>query len=147
MVGAPRTDELHDDPQNTFDHRRDVGRVYVLDLDLNVAVPLPLLDSDGDGASNLQEYASGTDPTVASSRALPASSKVKGYLTLGVVKNPAATDVLYSVEISTNLKTWDSAGTVVVSDDTNGMVVRSATPMADPATQRGFMRATYTLVE
>ena len=150
MVGAPRTDELHDDPQNTFDHRRDVGRVYVLDLDLNVAVPLPLLDSDGDSASNLQEYASGTDPTVASSRALPASSNVKGYLTLEVVKNPAATDVLYSVEISTDLKTWDSAGTVVVSDDTNGMVVRSATLMADPADpakQRGFMRATYTLVE
>jgi hypothetical protein len=101
-----------------------------------------LLDPDDDGATNLQEYASGTDPTLASSTALPTASVVGGYLTLKVVKNPAVSDVDYAVQISPDMKTWGTSGSVIVSKTADHLVVRSATPL--PA-GRQFLRAVYTL--
>lgn len=106
-----------------------------------------LLDDDGDGNNHLQEYASGTDPTSATSAIVPVAAEVGGYLQLAVTKNPAATDVIYNVEISTDLENWSTLATVVVSDDASSLVVRSSTLVTDPATTREFLRAVYTLVE
>ncbi|MGI9240142.1 MAG: PKD domain-containing protein [Verrucomicrobiales bacterium] len=106
-----------------------------------------LLDSDGDGLTNLEEYAGGSDPTLATSGELPSSAEIGGYLTLTVTKNPGVTDVAYLVEISTDLQNWDAVGTVVVSDDDDGLVVRSSVPLSSSGTVREFMRVRYTLVE
>ena len=78
---------------------------------------------------------------------MPVAAEVGGYLQLAVTKNPAATDVIYNVEISTDLENWSTLATVVVSDDASSLVVRSSTLVTDPATTREFLRAVYTLVE
>ena len=106
-----------------------------------------LLDDDGDGLSALQEYASGSDPTLANSAYPPASSELGGYLTLTVTKNPSITDITYLVEISDDLENWGSTGTVIVSEDDSSLVVRSATLVSASGNERQFMRVRYTLVE
>ena len=69
----------------------------------------------GDGLSNLLKYALGLNPL------LPAVSPItqsttSGYLQLSVPKNPAATDVVYTVEVTgdvTNPASWTATGTTV----------------------------------
>ena len=51
------------------------------------------------------------------------------------------------MERSTDMDTWDTAGTVVVSDDATTLVVRSATPVDAGDNIREFLRAVFTLVE
>jgi len=106
-----------------------------------------VMDGDGDGLSSLQEYASGSNPTLASSASPPVSSQVGGYLTLTVAKDPSVTDITYLVEISSNLVDWSSAGTVVVSEDASSLIVRSASLVTALGNERQFMRVRYTLVE
>ena len=108
---------------------------------------LALVDSDGDGSSNLREFASGTVPTSAASHIEPQLTEPGGYLTLTVIKNPAATDVEYSVERSTDLDGWSTAGTVVVTDDADRLVVRSATPVGGASNAQEYLRAVFTLTE
>ena len=74
-------------------------------------------------------------------------AELGGYLTMTVTKNPAATDIDYSVELSTDLEDWDTAGTVVITDDAARLVVRSATPISAPDNLQEFLRAVFVLVE
>ncbi|MFT5104925.1 MAG: hypothetical protein ACI9UA_000543 [Pseudoalteromonas tetraodonis] len=108
---------------------------------------MALIDSDGDGSSNLGEFASGTVPTSPASNILPQLSKLSGYQTLTVTKNPAATDVGYRVEISNRMDGWDTTGTLVITDDANSLVVRSATPIDGAGNTREYLRAVFTLIE
>ena len=89
----------------------------------------------------------GTLPNSSASNSDLQPTEVGGYLTLTVIKNPAATDVQYSVEKSTDLDSWSTAGTVVITDDANSLVVRSATLLDAPGNSRQFLRAVFTLVE
>ncbi len=121
-------------------------------------VSLDTGDPDSDGVSNLLEYALQTLPSDTHSAKLPtggwATFTVAGvpdnYLQLVFTKNPAADDITYHVEYSTNLDNWSEA----VSDCTrvsstpnlDGTVTetwRSTLPV--PMTQRAFMhvRVTY----
>lgn len=61
-------------------------------------------DWDEDGAANLLEYALGLDPVIYSSPLLPPA----GNLILTYVPNPAAVDVTYVVEASTDMLAWSS---------------------------------------
>jgi hypothetical protein len=68
-------------------------------------------DWDHDGVLNLIEYALATEPktpTVSSGLLVPALLGSHG--TLRYVPNPAATDLTYGVEISSDLTNWSGAG-------------------------------------
>ena len=94
-------------------------------------------DPDGDGVDNLLEYALGLDPgmgSVLAQRITADLAEVAGalHLRLAVAKNPAASEVGFSVEVSDDLAnpaSWTSAGTVVEVDTGTTLVVRDATPL------------------
>ena len=85
-------------------------------------------DPEGDGLNHLLEYALGSDPLVESSRNLPQASQqflsVAGssdyYLTFSFRRQVGASDLIYSVELSTDLSSWQSGGAVLVSSSGNG---------------------------
>ena len=60
-------------------------------------------DPNSNGTVNLLEYALGLEPLLPSSGGLPAGDASGTYLTLSVQKNPAATDVTYSVQVNGDL--------------------------------------------
>lgn len=97
-----------------------------------------LADLDGDGLSTLAEYALDTDPLVSSAtephirRVIVIEDGVR-YLGLEVNRNPAATDLEYTVEASTNLADWTTDDLVTVIDIPGQLVVRDALPIGELA--------------
>lgn len=71
----------------------------------------------GDGVSNLLKYAFGLDPHVASSAGLPVMALGGGSLSITYTKVLSATDLLYSVEWSSDLATWSAVG---ITEQTTG---------------------------
>ena len=120
-------------------------------------------DDDNDGASNVTEYLLKTDPASAASRPVlsggiqnfmvdpgPGLPPVPGdYLALTFNRDPAADDVSYFPEISTDLGTWtdDFADIVRVSvtpntDGTQTEVWRSTVPVSGDRRRYGRVRIT-----
>lgn len=96
----------------------------------------PNADPDADGIPNLLEYAlNGGDPATPNFDILPVSGFLtidsQQYLALTVNKNPAATGINYTVEVSGDLRTWNSSNehTVLVNETPESLVVRDATPL------------------
>lgn len=96
-----------------------------------------LLDGDGDGVANLLEFKLGMNPSVHNSSGLPTVTRTSGRLTMTYSTPVGAAGVSATVEVSSNLTTWQSGAgfTEVLSDTTNGgirtVVVRdlsAATP-------------------
>ena len=98
-----------------------------------------LANPSGDGICNLLDYAFGLDPTMHNSQsALPqASVSADGYLVLTYLFNQYAADLACTVEVSSDLQTWNSgagytSAPVVLSD--NGIMqmlqVTDLTPMS-----------------
>ena len=89
-------------------------------------------DPDFDGTVNLFEYAFGLEPLIPSVSGLPGSSAVGDYLTLSVQKNPAATDVTFSVQVNddlTNAAGWSSVNTTLLQNTPTLLEVRDNTPI------------------
>jgi hypothetical protein len=105
-------------------------------------------DTDGDGLVNLLEYAIGTNGTITSSNPqvvtlAPVSSSQ--YLRISIPKNPAATDVTFSVEATSDLATpasWSSAGLIIETNTTTQLIVRDNVA-SGPGVKR-FMRVKVT---
>ena len=77
----------------------------------------PNADNDGDGLSAFAEYALGTlDTDGASGPGAVEVAEDSGNLLLSFPKNTAASDVIFSVERSTDLKNWTSQGVKLVSE-------------------------------
>ncbi len=93
-------------------------------------------DWDGDGIPNLLEYALGLDPKLPNASALPAALPSSGYLTLSYTPNPAAIDVAYVVEASTDLSHWSTTNVEQVSNPLmpNAVTVRYTVPISGTAT-------------
>ncbi len=72
-------------------------------------------DADNDGVANILEYAVGQNPRLSDRFGLPtvAAIDVNGlnYLTLTYQRNKLATDIIYSIEVSSDLIEWDSSST------------------------------------
>ena len=102
-------------------------------------------DADGDGILNLLEYAVGTNGTVQNGNPqvvtlTPVSSEQ--YLRLSIPKNPAATDVTFIVEASSDLTNWSSSGLIIETNTANQLVVRDSVAITS-GVQR-FMRVRVT---
>jgi hypothetical protein len=96
----------------------------------------PEADPDHDGLSNVAEYACGTDPHTPNAALVTASLAPEGsnqVLRISVTKNPAATDVEFTVEWTdalTDAPAWSSTGLVVEEDTPASLVVRDSVPAA-----------------
>jgi hypothetical protein len=102
-------------------------------FDADAEVTAHLADPDRDGATNLEEYAFGSNPK--NNHSLPAV--VAGLPMLnspGVLRFPRrrnAADIHYTIEISSDLSEWDEASVVEIereAADAAGMEVVTVTP-------------------
>ena len=85
----------------------------------------------GDGLSNLLKYALGLDPLVPG--VTPVTEDVStGYLRLTVPKNPNATDLTYTVQVTSDLTNpagWTTSGTTVDQNTASVLQVQDNTPV------------------
>jgi hypothetical protein len=92
-------------------------------------------DPDGDGRDNLLEYGLNGDPLDAHSAPGPGAALISegadDYLMLSVARNPAATDLLYEVEVTGDLSIWNSGPphTTVLTSNATLLEVRDNTPV------------------
>jgi len=103
-------------------------------------------DSDGDGIPLLLEYALNLDPNVFNSTGLPTGGISNGYLTLTYTRVKAATDIVYSAEVSDSPgATWSGSAAnvdqnwiVVDQGAVQSVTARDKTPMS--AARSRFIR-------
>lgn len=96
-----------------------------------------------DGLPNLVKYATGLNPLL--SGVLPVTSDTTtGYLRFTVQKNPQATDVVYTVEASNDLKaaSWSTANTTIATNTNTLLSVMQNTPITQAPAR--FMRLRIT---
>lgn len=101
-------------------------------------------DPDGDGISNLLEYALMLDPLVPDAAGEPTVSRDADTLTLTYTQRLSATDLVYSVEKSSDLISWSAANAQEdISPESNGArVVKANVPIA--GADRLFLRLRVT---
>ena len=110
----------------------------------NTAISGNSADPDHDGISNILEYAFGGNPKSASNTHLPVSQMEsidnQTYLTLTLTRPSYATDVIYTPQVSSELKQWFSGAvhTTVMIDDGTTLKVRDNLAV-EPGRKR-FMR-------
>lgn len=102
-------------------------------------------DADGDSLVNLLEYAIGTNGVINNSNPqivalTPVNSS--NFLRLSIPKNPTASDVTLTVEASSDLSSWSSAGLVIETNTSTQLTVRDNVPTG-PGVKR-FMRVKVT---
>ena len=93
----------------------------------------PVADADNDGLSALLEYALGSSDSSAGTAGTVVAALPDGRLTFEYNRNTAADDVVYEVQLSTDMNTWQSNLFEVVSDTVAGngvnkVVVRTLQP-------------------
>ncbi len=98
----------------------------------NRAIAGDLSDPDHDGIVNLLEYAFGFDPEKGSAALKPKLGKSGSNATLSFPALRA--ELTYSVEVSTDLKTWSTTGVTLT---TNGTTKTASYPMS---AQKAFLR-------
>ncbi len=112
-----------------------------------------LADPDHDGLCNLLEYAFGFDPKTPNSASPPAAGSVvqggSSYLTLSYNQAKAAADLVYTPQVSGNLRAWSSGSgstqqvNVVDQGATQRVTVRDLVPITASTPQR-YMRLEVT---
>lgn len=100
-----------------------------------------LLDADHDGAVNLLEYALDRDPRSFDSNWQPSVLLNDGLLHMTVTKNPAASDLGYHVEVSSDLQTWNSGTTFTTTLLNSSSTLQVRDQIANPPR---FMRLRVT---
>ncbi len=100
-------------------------------------------DPDVDGVPNFLEYSQGTNPLVPNVAAT-SSAIQNNYLHAWTPKNPAASDVLWSAESSSDLSNWLSSGTTVLQDD--ALFFWACDNFSTSSALRRFLRLKATLV-
>jgi hypothetical protein len=91
----------------------------------------PTDDPNNIGAPNLLAYAFNLDPTKSAVTGLPVVTAQNGYLTISFVERNLPTDLIYTVQVSSDLVTWNSGSTYTTPVSTTAI---------DSATQRVVVR-------
>ena len=97
-------------------------------------------DFDGDGVKNLVEYATGTNPKNAASRAAIAMVKQGAEMILTIPRDPTATGVTITGTTSTTLGGWTTSGVTVLENSLNQY--RASIPVGSG---KGFLRAEFSV--
>ena len=102
----------------------------------------PNADADFDGLNAFLEYALGTSDSASGTSPASFAPGPDGFITFAYTRNTAADDVIYTVQLSTDLVTWDSSPFTPMSDTplgngTSRVTVRSILPAPAP---RSFTR-------
>ncbi len=95
-------------------------------------------DFDGDGVKNLVEYATGTDPKSASSRAAITSVKQGATIILTIPRDPTATGVTITGTTSSTLGDWTTSGVTVLEN--SATQYRASIPVGSG---KAFLRAEF----
>ncbi|MEZ5387424.1 MAG: Calx-beta domain-containing protein [Prosthecobacter sp.] len=102
----------------------------------NPAFADPMADLDFDGLPNLLEYAFGVDPQASEASPVTSSPATVGpdkFMRIVVPKNAAATDVVFTVEATSDLRnpaSWSSDGLIIESETATQLIVRDTVPMS-----------------
>ena len=89
-----------------------------------------MADPDNDSSPNLMEYSLGTNPNLSEPPGYVLDTvDVEGidYLRITITRNPAATDVTYTVQTTSDLTdpgSWSDLDTEILLDTPTGLVVR-----------------------
>ncbi len=95
-----------------------------------------LSDPNNDGVTLLTAYALGLDPTANLISSVPAASYADDLISLSY--NAAKSDVIYTVQTSTDLVNWTTTGITTSNSDSIGL--RTATAAIDSTAARQFLR-------
>jgi aryl-phospho-beta-D-glucosidase BglC (GH1 family) len=111
----------------------------------DLSITGPTMDPDHDGIANLLEYALALEPKTASQAGLPVSGTQtisdKTYATLSFNRPRALTDITYLVQVSIDLRTWNSGPSHAIRTDdasTDQATFREVAAMEDAPNQ--FLR-------
>ncbi|MBT5690976.1 MAG: hypothetical protein HOI65_07675 [Opitutae bacterium] len=97
-------------------------------------------DFDLDGINNLLEFALGSSPSDPNSRKLPFSSlSSDGYFTLSWSYPEAASNLIFTVEVSEDFKTWVSGKTALVNSITENGITTTTIRDTQPHSE-SFLR-------
>ena len=110
----------------------------------------PTANPAHDGVVNLLKYAFGLDPTaVAAPTGLPVASRAVGALTLSFIRRKDVADLVYTVEVSSDLVTWQSGpgctlelSVTALDAKRDQVVVSDLTPLS--GTTKRFIRLRVT---
>jgi hypothetical protein len=114
----------------------------------NPAIAGDLADPDRDGLSNLLEYGLDLDPLVPGPSGLVLDQETIGanqYLRLTATKNPAATDVTFSIEVTGTIglpASWTTNGTTVETNTSTTLQVRDNTAISSAAQRSIHLKVT-----
>ncbi|MCX6918346.1 MAG: M4 family metallopeptidase [Verrucomicrobia bacterium] len=98
-------------------------------------------DSDGDGFSNLFEYAVGGSPLLpgdVSQQATMVQVSSLNYLQVRVPRALVRSNILWSLERSSDMVNWTAASSVVISNTSTEITLRDSSPVT--AGERRFIR-------
>ena len=127
------------------------GQVFSPNQIINSTLTADLATPAGDGISNLMKYALHLNPATNGVSGLPVKSIVtvsgSNYPALTYTKVKSATDLTYTVQVSTDLQTWNSGASYTTTTSsvnnpdgvTQSVTVRSLVPI-DVGTSKQFIR-------
>lgn len=75
----------------------------------------PHADPDGDQLDNLMEYALDSDPLFADAGEVPKAVWENGQLSFAFTRDSGKSDIVYRIEVSTDLKTWKRVPSEITS--------------------------------
>ena len=114
----------------------------------NPAIAGYTANPDGDTSVNLLEYALGHDPFIADGGGIVVDLESIGpdkFLRLTLARNPAATDLAFSIEVTGNLTapgSWSASGTTIETDTPTLLRARDNTPASSSSPRHIRLKVT-----